>query len=317
MRRVRGFTLIELLFVVAIIGVLLAIATPVFRRVRKEAMRSACRCQLRQIGVASHQHATDHKLHVPLAGPMTSTDEEGYAWNCTPEGMGDPDRTRHVYYFDDNENDDNDDALRPVGIQAALASYLGHTVRLDSYAHLEEDQQKKTGVYDNFICPAQPKEPGLSVTVRQDNHEPWSPQIQGKWQGPLGYTTYAWNDAFSARWPGMVRIAGNIAQLTRPDRTVFMADSVTWWRDTEGEAWPCSEPWYIGLPTMWHLMTGSGGAENQREGTGVLHDWKLNTAFADGHAMSLRIGWEGDPVAHGDLLQAYLAAGIQGTGGWE
>ena len=303
MRRVRGFTLIELLFVVAIIGVLLAIATPVFRRVRKEAMRSACRGHLRQIGMAAHEHATDHKLHVPVAGPMVGTDEEGYAWECTPEGMGDPDRTRHVYF-----DDDRDGTVRPVGIQAALASYLGHTVRMDSYAHLEEDQQKKTGVYDNFICPAQPEEPCLSTTVRQDNNEPWMPQIQGKWLGPQGYTHYAWSDPFSGRWLGMVRVAGNIAQLTRPDRTVFMVDSINWW----------SEPWHGSSPTMWHVMTGGGGwPQIHREGTGVLHDWKLNTAFADGHAMSLRIGQEDDPIAHGDLFQAYLAAGTQGGGMWE
>ena len=296
MRRVRGFTLIELLFVVAIIGVLLAIATPVFRRVRKEAMRSACRGHLRQIGMAAHEHATDHKLHVPVAGPMVGTDEEGYAWECTPEGMGDPDRTRHVYF-----DDDRDGTVRPVGIQAALASYLGHTVRMDSYAHLEEDQQKKTGLYDNFLCPAQPEEPGLSMTVRQDNNAPWEEEVQGKWMGPEGYTQYAWNDSLSGRRPRMARVAGNIARLTRPERTLFMADCVPW-----------SQPFYHSSPTLWHWL-----CPNPPSSLGAVHDWKLNVAFVDGHAASLRIGQEGDEIPDGDLFQAYLAHGVQGgEGDW-
>ncbi len=57
--RARGFTLIEMMIVVAIVGLLSAIAIPNFIKARETARRDACIANLKQIQVAVQVWATD------------------------------------------------------------------------------------------------------------------------------------------------------------------------------------------------------------------------------------------------------------------
>ena len=47
--RASGFTLVEIMIVVAIIGLLIAVAVPNFSKMRKDAQKTACHAQLKQI----------------------------------------------------------------------------------------------------------------------------------------------------------------------------------------------------------------------------------------------------------------------------
>jgi prepilin-type N-terminal cleavage/methylation domain-containing protein len=59
-----GFTLVEIMIVIAIIGLLCAIAIPNYVRVRANSQASACINNLRQIDSAAQQFAVEKNKHV-------------------------------------------------------------------------------------------------------------------------------------------------------------------------------------------------------------------------------------------------------------
>ncbi|MFP6766943.1 MAG: DUF1559 domain-containing protein [Planctomycetaceae bacterium] len=67
-RRKRGFTLIELLVVIAIIAILVALLLPAVQQAREAARRSACKNNLKQLGLGLHNYHDTHNYFPPGRG---------------------------------------------------------------------------------------------------------------------------------------------------------------------------------------------------------------------------------------------------------
>src|SRR5688572_2870441 len=76
-----GFTLIELLVVIGIIGVLMALLFPTFRRARESARRVQCASNIRQIGMAIIGYAGANKGRYPPPQPKNQHSAYPYCWD--------------------------------------------------------------------------------------------------------------------------------------------------------------------------------------------------------------------------------------------
>jgi prepilin-type N-terminal cleavage/methylation domain-containing protein len=84
-RKLAGFTLVELLVVIAIIGVLVGLLLPAIQSAREAARRSQCQNNLRQIGLAMHNHV-DSLGVFPTGGAGIYPKIENYLSNGKPYG---------------------------------------------------------------------------------------------------------------------------------------------------------------------------------------------------------------------------------------
>jgi prepilin-type N-terminal cleavage/methylation domain-containing protein len=86
--RKAGFTLVEIMIVVAIIGLLAAIAIPNFVKAREQARTNACIANMRQLEGAVEQWALEKKKgpgETPAIDDLVSTNPDSYIKKVTTD----------------------------------------------------------------------------------------------------------------------------------------------------------------------------------------------------------------------------------------
>ena len=98
-KQTKGFTLIELLVVIAIIAILLSILMPAMRKVKEMARESACKSNLRSVGLAVQMYLDDYERKIP-----NTRDSNRHLWyeadGVTYRQPGSSDTYWGVFYID-------------------------------------------------------------------------------------------------------------------------------------------------------------------------------------------------------------------------
>lgn len=109
-RRSAGFTLVELLVVIAIIGILVGLLLPAVQAAREAARRMSCQNNLKQLGLALHNHESVRKQLPPL-GDYQSHGNAVY-WSM---------QTRLLPYAEQTNLQNLIDYARPISQQPQVA----------------------------------------------------------------------------------------------------------------------------------------------------------------------------------------------------
>ncbi|HEV8604844.1 MAG TPA: prepilin-type N-terminal cleavage/methylation domain-containing protein [Tepidisphaeraceae bacterium] len=245
-----AFTLVELLVAIAIVAVLLAILLPALARIREAAQSAACLSNMRQLAVAVHLYAADHKDRLPFIPHPQHSLGDGTAYISG-------------------------------GPAPAYDQGGGEGVTVDGWVPAPKNRslyKYTSGKFELFQCPS---DQGVDI------HEYW-PQISWVpfWQ--TTGSSYLFNDYQRAYHPSVDESdyyeSGwnhKLGQLPRSSQFVL-------WYEPPAQIWPWGagpSTAISGKVFRWHKAPRAGGSRTYEEAG--FAPFFSNIAFADGHAESV------------------------------
>jgi prepilin-type N-terminal cleavage/methylation domain-containing protein/prepilin-type processing-associated H-X9-DG protein len=261
-----GFTLVELLVVIGIIALLIALLLPALNRAREAANLVACLSNLRQIGTAARLHQVEHRGWMPIGGDIRSA-------SLQPKDFGDSSQLKYVYF------QNNAGQTRPAPLPAALGRHLGYRLRMDSQDNLWADL-RESGILKLFTCPSQ-AEP-------QDGR--WIQSSPNAWYPPLLPGSYSLNEAMlgysDTATPNGTRLAGNVTKAREPTEVMLMMDGLPRREFSDRRllmVWNSNKP-----RNLYEASIGLNAGDPSAFDF-VRHRKRMNIAFIDGHAETIRM----------------------------
>ena len=289
----RGFTLVELLVVITIIGILISLLLPAVQAAREAARRAQCTNNLKQLGLAAHNHHQAHG-HFPSCG-------WGYQWVGEPgRGFGRDQPGGWTYnllpYLEqealheqgiDKSGTDRAAAITAV-VETPLAMFICPTRRrVKLYPH-----------YPNTAVSNKPKNGNVSEMVAKSDYAAnGGDKYVGPIPGPADFASadsYDFHDSQFAQCNGISYIRSQVRIGDIPDGTSntllfaeknINADAYETW-DPPGEA----QSMYIGYDqdvVRWTRIDSGGCWPPRQDIPGVGGSYWFGSAHAGGFQAAL------------------------------